>query len=415
MKVLMINHFPLAGSGSGTYTKNLAIHLSSIGHEVCIILPENTDAFEEMPGIRLHPVFFTPCEPSVTDFSETKGESMEQALPFNFPCFTSHPRSVTTFGDLTKEQMEQYKAAFTFAIEEEIRLSRPDIIHGQHVWILPSLAAGYGIPLVLTAHGTDLMGFDRWPDMQFYAQRAVEASSYVISISKDNCQLFGERFPDQKEKVVMMRNGYDPGIFYPEHLERGEVLAGFNLPEEDYAGKRIVSFAGKLARFKGVDILLEAMKLYEDKEPRTITLIVGDGDEHDALHAQAKELDLKTVRFLGNVDQQMLRKIYNIADVSLVPSRREPFGLVAIEAMACGTPVIATNQGGLADIVNEKVGALVEPEDPVDLAGTILRVLKREEETDMAAWRKEIMSYVRDKYAQDKIIRELDELYKRCM
>ena len=340
---------------------------------------------------------------------------MEQALPFNFPCFTSHPRSVTTFGDLTKEQMEQYKAAFTFAIEEEIRLSRPDIIHGQHVWILPSLAAGYGIPLVLTAHGTDLMGFDRWPDMQFYAQRAVEASSYVISISKDNCQLFGERFPDQKEKVVMMRNGYDPGIFYPEHLERGEVLAGFNLPEEDYAGKRIVSFAGKLARFKGVDILLEAMKLYEDKEPRTITLIVGDGDEHDALHAQAKELDLKTVRFLGNVDQQMLRKIYNIADVSLVPSRREPFGLVAIEAMACGTPVIATNQGGLADIVNEKVGALVEPEDPVDLAGTILRVLKREEETDMAAWRKEIMSYVRDKYAQDKIIRELDELYKRCM
>ena len=421
MKVLMINHFPLAGSGSGTYTKNLAVHLSAIGHEVCIILPENTDDYAGVAGIRLHPVFFTPdVEPKdapapAPGTESVLGASMETPLPFNFPCFTSHPRSITTFGDLSDEQMKLYTDAFTRAIEEEIENNKPDIVHGQHVWILPSLAVGYGIPLVLTAHGTDLMGFDRWPSMRHFAKRAMDACKSVISISKDNCVLLEERFPEHKEKIVMMRNGYDPGVFYPETITRKEVLDGYGVPETDYEGKKIVSFAGKLANFKGVDILLDAAKMYEDKEPKTLTLIVGDGDERDKLHAQAKDLDLKAVRFLGNVNQEALRHLYNIADVSLVPSRREPFGLVAIEAMACGIPVIATNQGGLPDFVNDSVGALVEPENAVDLAETIMRTLDREEKTDMAAWRKEIASYARTHYAQDMIIRELDELYKKAM
>ena len=60
MKILMINHFPLAGSGSGTYTKNLAVHLAEMGHEVAVLLPENTEDFEEVSWVRLIPVYFTP-------------------------------------------------------------------------------------------------------------------------------------------------------------------------------------------------------------------------------------------------------------------------------------------------------------------------------------------------------------------
>ena len=415
MKILMINHFPLAGSGSGTYTRNLAVHLTSLGHEVCIILPENTDAYDEVEGVRLHPVFFSPEEKAADERSETAGSSMDDPLPFNFPCFTSHPRSVNNFGNLNEEQLNMYTAAFERAIDEEIRDFKPDIVHGQHVWILPSLAVGKGVPLVLTAHGTDLMGFDKWPKLRPYAQKAMDACFAVISISKDNCALIEERFPENTDKIVMMRNGYDPSIFYPEETDTDKEMTFHNIKKEEYVDRKIVSFAGKLANFKGVDILLDAIKLYEDKEPKTITLIVGDGDERDLLHQKAKDLQLKTVHFFGNVAQKELRSVYNIADVNLVPSRREPFGLVAIEAMACGAPVIATNQGGLPDFVNEDVGGLVEVEDPEGLAEKILEVLTRKEGEERKKWRKEIAHYARTHYAQDTIIKELDELYRRAL
>ena len=80
MKVLLINHFPLEGSGSGTYTKNIALHLRKRGHEVCVIFPENRPVLM-LPGIRMFPVMFSA------------GKASWSSLPFNFPCFTTHPRA----------------------------------------------------------------------------------------------------------------------------------------------------------------------------------------------------------------------------------------------------------------------------------------------------------------------------------
>lgn len=88
MKVLLINHFPLEGSGSGTYTKNIALHLRKRGHEVCVIFPENRPVLM-LPGIRMFPVMFST------------GKASWSSLPFNFPCFTTHPQSRTTFADLS--------------------------------------------------------------------------------------------------------------------------------------------------------------------------------------------------------------------------------------------------------------------------------------------------------------------------
>ena len=407
MKILMINHFPLEGSGSGTYTKNLAVSLTKKGHEVCVIMPENTEDYPLLEGVRLHPVFFT--DDGVASGGNAAA-APKGALPFNFPCFTSHPRSVTTFADLTEEEMEMYKAAFIKAIDEEIETHQPDVVHGQHVWILPALAADEDVPLVLTAHGTDLMGAAKWPGLKHYAEKAMDACGFVIAISKDNCELLESTFEGCKEKIVMMRNGFNENVFYPDPQNRKELLEGFGV---EYGGEKIVMFAGKLANFKGIDILLRAAAKYENEEPETMTLIAGDGDERDKLHSLAKELDLKTVRFLGNVDQKTLAKLYNLGDVSLVPSRREPFGLVAIEAMACGTPVIASNQGGLPDFVNDEVGSLVTPEDPDDLANAVIRILKRTDEEE--GWREKIAAYAKNNYSQDAIISELEELYNKVV
>lgn len=401
MKVLMINHFPLEGSGSGTYTKNLAMQLAKQGHEVCVILPENTADFPRYESMCLHPVYFAN-----TDAPEL--EAVEGALPFNFPCFTTHPVSTVSFGDLTDDQMTAYLGAFKEAIDEEIRAFQPDVVHGQHVWALPSLAVGCGVPLVLTAHGTDLMGYDKWPGMRHFSETALTGAAAVICISADNEQLVRTLFPSHADKIVRMRNGYNPDIFHPQALDRAEVLARHGI---DCAGRDVILFAGKMARFKGVDVLLEAAAIYEPRLGNAITVLAGDGEERANLEAMAAELGLSRVMFIGNVAQDELAKLYCIADIDLVPSRREPFGLVAVEAMGCGTPVVATNQGGLPDFVDDSVGALANPEDAADLARSIEDTLGRA--LANPSWREKIAAYAEANYSQAAIIHELEELYRR--
>ena len=402
MKVLMINHFPLEGSGSGTYTKNLATQLVKLGHEVCVILPVNTTDIPQYEGVRLHPVFFTnPADPTAT---------ADGALPFNFPCFTTHPVSTVAFSDLSDGEMRAYLDAFATAIGEEVRSFAPDIVHGQHVWALPSLAATCGVPLVLTAHGTDLMGYDKWPDMRHFAETAMDACAKVICISADNEELVRKAFPQHVGKIVRMRNGYNPDIFYPQPLDRSEVLGRYGIECE---GRDVVLFAGKMTCFKGIDVLLDAAARYESVLPNAITVLAGDGEERPALQEQAERLGLAAVHFIGNVAQDELARLYNIADIDLVPSRREPFGLVAVEAMACGTPVVATNQGGLPDFVNDSVGALVNPEDADDLARGVEATLHRALENP--SWRDDVSAYASGNYSQAVIIRELDSLYREVV
>ena len=399
MKILMTNHCPLEGSGSGTYVKNLALQMVKLGHEVCVILPENSTDFPQYDGIRMHPVFFTnPDKPE---------DTAPNALPFNFPLFTTHPTSTTTFGDYTDEEMQAYLDSFREAIIEEVNNFKPDIIHGQHIWAIPAQAAGLGVPMILTAHGTDLMGYDKWPEMRYFAEAAMEACEKVICISADNEELVRKTFPQYADKVVRKRNGYDPDTFYPKKANRTEVLARHGVDGE---GKDLILFAGKMTNFKGIDVLMDAAVTYEPALPNAITVLAGDGQERPSLEAQVKRNNLQHVYFIGNVTQSELADLYRVADIDLVPSRREPFGLVAIEAMACGTPVVATNQGGLPDFVDSSVGALVEPENAEDLALGIIKTMDRA--VCNPEWRTKIADYAVQNYSQAVIIAEIEELYR---
>jgi glycosyltransferase involved in cell wall biosynthesis len=207
MKVLFVNHFPLEGSGSGTYTGNIAQYLTKNGHEACIIFPENTKPAQE-PGLLICPVYFSGDAP------------ISDALPYNFPCFTTHPRSNTTFSDLSTSELSQYLAAFDKAISETIRTFRPDIIHAQHIWCLSYLISKYTAPFVITTHGTDLMGYEKWPKYRQYADMAVNKCARIIAISKDNYQSTIKTFPQAANKTLLMSNGYNDGIFYIENIDR---------------------------------------------------------------------------------------------------------------------------------------------------------------------------------------------------
>lgn len=237
MKVLLINHFPLEGSGSGTYTKNIALHLRKRGHEVCVIFPENRPVLM-LPGIRMFPVMFST------------GKASWSSLPFNFPCFTTHPQSRTTFADLSSGELAQYLTIFSSVLRQAVREFQPDVIHAQHAWCLSWLASLCDIPLVVTIHGTDLMGCRKWPVFRGFAEEAIAGSAKVLAISQDNRELALSVLPSCANRLLLLPNGYNEDIFYPEEVDRESLFKSLDLP---YRGEYIVLFAGKLAEFKGVD------------------------------------------------------------------------------------------------------------------------------------------------------------------
>lgn len=406
MKVLFINHFPLTGSGSGVYTANLAKSLTRKGHETAIIFPENRKKYEEYENIKLYPVFFKNEEEI----------SSEKQLDMNFPCFTTHPRSTFNYRDMTEEQKIEYENIFSDKINEVIKEFRPDIVHSGHIWTLAGISAKSckknKIPLVITCHGTDLMGIqdererkESWGNK--WANMAVECADAVVTISKDSNQLAEKIFPELKGKNVWIKNGVDSNVFYKkENINKEKVLRDFGI-EKSY--KNVVTFVGKLTEFKGVDVLLKAIPKYEDDD--TITLIAGDGTLRENLEKQAKDLKIKNIKFLGNQPQSKLNDIYNISKCSCVPSRREPFGLVAAEAMLCGTPVIATNEGGLPDFVTKDVGTLVDTEDSEALAKAIKNIIDGIVKFDSLY----IAEKIKNKYSQDVLIDDFIKLYEKCL
>jgi glycosyltransferase involved in cell wall biosynthesis len=142
----------------------------------------------------------------------------------------------------------------------------------------------------------------------------------------------------------------------------------------------VVIFCGKFADWKRLDVLLRAAAVYEatmEKEDgRSVaTLIVGSGPLEDQKRMQDfafEELGLRHVFFLGPRQQDDLAVLYNVADVGCFPSYNEPFGLVFVECMACGTPVVGADSGGPRDIVRPEFGALVpESGDKDELARSL--------------------------------------------
>jgi D-inositol-3-phosphate glycosyltransferase len=186
-----------------------------------------------------------------------------------------------------------------------------------------------------------------------------------------------------KERVTVIPCGVDGRLFYPR--PQAEAQARLDLP----AG-RLLLFVGRIERLKGIDTLLEATAhlVAEGGHDDLRVLIVGgdiesnraDNPELRRLQTLTEELGLTDrVEFLGSQSQAELPHYYAAADVTVMPSHYESFGMVALESMACGTPVIASRVGGLAALVKDgETGFLVPAEAPIELANRI-RILLADE------------------------------------
>ncbi|HEY46665.1 MAG TPA: glycosyltransferase family 4 protein [Anaerolineae bacterium] len=368
------------------------------GHEALTITPGH----DEQTGFpfEVRTILFSPDE---------EGLSRTERLPFNFPCFTTHPLSTTTYADLDDTQRGSYIEAFRSAINSAVYEWKPDVIHAQHLWVTPYASKLTGIPYVVTAHGTDLMGFRKYAEWKSVALEGARGAGIIIAVSKqvarDTIELYGVK----NEQVRLVWNGFDQDIFHVMSVDRNEVLSLHDLPSDP---EYIVSFVGKLTHFKGVDVLLDAAVTYERELGEVFTLIVGDGELRSELEGQAERLGLCGVYFLGHQAQSEVAKIFNVADISVVPSRVEPFGLVAVEAMACGTPVIATNEGGLPDFVDDRVGALVDVDDPDQLAAKIIEEIKGEAKAVKGPW---IAEYTHKGFSWSSQVDKMIAIYEEVL
>jgi glycogen(starch) synthase len=257
-----------------------------------------------------------------------------------------------------------------------------DLVHG-HDWLVANacdhLARRMSAPLVTTIHATEygrhqgwvsdhpqsyIHGVERWITNR--SQRVIACSAYMREQIAD---IFGVAEP----RITVIPNGIDPlDLPQPDPAELVRLRGEFAAPDE-----RLVLLIGRLVYEKGFQLALEAMPKVIEAAPGTRFLVAGSGTHEEELKRQAEELGLmEHGTFLGWIGDDVLHTLYAIADLTVVPSIYEPFGLVALEAMASGCPCIVADTGGLREVVpHEEAGLRFAARDPEALAEVAIRVL----------------------------------------
>ncbi len=477
LNILICTAFPVHGAGSGALVTTQATSYVKSGHKVTIITANNRTDYPKVDGVNYHTVPFTGESVNI--------EKIEGQLPFNYLMFTTHTESTATFWNIGLDELQDYEEAFRNAIKFEVENSNPDVIHAQHNWISSAICSEFDVPVILTIHGTDLMGYEKskqeieniiekskiptlsedekqvlrneMAKYSYFVEKAQQSAlncQKVIVISEDQKNKFCTLFPEAANKVELVKNGYNTEQFYVnKDISIDEIYAKLssNRSEDGKLPKdfdKMVLFVGKFADFKGIDVLLDAAKIYEQelaqKNINVQTVIVGTGSLEKDLWEQANNLNLKNTHFVGLQKPDITCPLQNICTVSLVPSRKEPFGLVVIEGTACGHPVIGTNSGGIPDILNitgkqikehydfdkdihnEKIlkpdegttgtyttplGILVPMDDSKALADAVVKVCSGEKKFN----NNEIAEYTKSTYSQDTITNHLISLFRETI
>lgn len=196
----------------------------------------------------------------------------------------------------------------------------------------------------------------------------------------------------------------------PSEQERRRARAGLGLD----AAAVVAVLAGRLNLVKGHDIAAAAFRILRARRPElgAVCLFAGGGGEQARIEADAlrDDADRATIRFLGNLGREALRDVYFAADVVLLPSRLEGFGLVVAEAMCCGAIVIRTPSGGWQEqVIEGRTGYLVPFNDAPALAAAIETVADR---PDRAAMREDVMRFASEQFAKSRMIEGTSTLYR---
>ncbi len=325
MKIAMVGQFPPHVGGVGVHIHSLAKRLVEQGHEVYVITYPHKN-IKDIDGIHV---------------IGTKG--------INIPGL----RALT------------FKINAKKALEKLLKTTHIDIIHGHYLYPAGAVAVEVGrkhnIKTYVTAHGSDMFEmYKKQKFMQKSIKKVLSKADKVFAVSnalKD--EILKTDVPDIKSKTSIYWNSVDVEKFKAKDLKHNN--------------KARVMFVGNLIKRKNVDLILDAKKISKtDYE----LVIVGGGALLKSLQKRVKEENIEDVTFMGS--RSDVEDIIPTADVLVLPSLSESFGLVLIEALACSVPVIGSDVGGIREIITDDVGLRIDPHNPESLSKAIDRLLTDE-------------------------------------
>lgn len=373
MRVLVLSWEwpPVLYGGLGRHVHALAHALTRAGHEVVVVTQHADDApYEEVvDGVR---VVRVPEDPPLV------------------------PRA-----DLLTWVLALNHALARAALRVGAEL-RPDVVHA-HDWVVAHAGAavrdGLGVPLVATIHATEAGRHQGWlPGSDNRAIHSIEwwltsAARRVIACSSHMRWEITQLFGVPGDVVDVVPNGLDPAAWQVDPARVQAARAEY-APEP---GSPLVVFTGRLEYEKGVHHLLAAVPRLRARHPAVHVAVAGRGTYSTELRDLAAHLRLGwEVRFPGYLDECSLRALAAAADVAVVPSIYEPFGMVALEAAAMGTALVVAETGGLREVVSHgETGLLFPPGDVAALADAVGRLL------DDPGLRARLVAAAREKVQRD--------------
>jgi glycogen(starch) synthase len=368
MRVLMLSweYPPVAIGGLGRHVHALACHLARQGHEVVVL-----------------------CRHAAGTDAGTHPRTDRVVDGVRIIRVAEDPMHVTFERDLVAWTLAMGHAMIR-AAQDLLRTWQPDVVHA-HDWLVAhpaiAIAEAARVPLVGTIHATEAGRHSGWLSHPLNQQvHSVEwwlanRADALITCSQAMRREVAHLFEVEAADVTVIHNGIE---------ERGWQVPADEIARarevHSPAGAPLLLYFGRLEWEKGVQDLLAALPRIRRRHPGTRVVVAGKGRHFDELVEQSRKLRVRrAVDFVGHLSDRDLRAALAAADAVVLPSRYEPFGIVALEAAAAKAPLVASTAGGLGEVVVDgETGLAFNPGDVAALANAVTTVLS---DADAAAER----------------------------
>jgi len=280
-------------------------------------------------------------------------------------------------------------------------------------FLATKIAKRYSKPLVLTQHNTFIEYNNIWDTVEklndfVIGKQVLKEADKIIVVSNATRNYILSLGADPG-KIEVLHNGVDLNRFKPLYRVKDEMRKKLGISKD----ASVMLTVRRLVYKNGIDTLLECAKIAVKKNPKLVFVVVGKGPDLKEVKEKIVQLGLqRNFRLTGFVSDRNLPFYYNVADLFALPSKSgEGLPLVALEAMACGLPVIATKVGGISEIMNENCGKLVPPSSPDSLAEALLDFSQK----DLAVLKKDLRKMMEQKYSWDKNVEKLCKIYEELI